>query len=278
MYAANPIKQALAQGRVVIGTMIVQVRAPAVIQLFAQYGLEYVFIDMEHGPYTVESAADLIQVARLAGIAPFVRVPETQYQLYSRMLDAGAQGIMTPRVETVEQVERIMRYTRYPPVGERGFSRLAAHVNFADVDVAQYVAWANANLVNIIQIESKRAVDNLEALIAVRGVDGVIMGMDDLSLSLGVPGDTQHPLAEEALEHVVAVCQRAGMPWGLHLPDVERLERWIGRGMQLATFSSDIWMLQRALRDGVGRLRSAGRRAEMEGGTGFREGLYPSAR
>ncbi len=258
-FTPNPIKQALVQGKPVIGTMIVQERAPAMVQLFAQYGLDYLFIDMEHGPFSFETAADLIQVARLAGITPFVRVSDTQYSIYARALDAGAQGIMTPRVETVEQVERIIRFSRYPPLGQRGFSRLAAHLNYTDidVDVAAYVEHANNNLVNIIQIETRQAVENIEALIAVPGVDGVILGMDDLSLSLGVAGDTRHPLAEEMLERVVAACQARGVPWGLHLPDLDRLEKWIERGMLLVTYSSDIWIYQQALRSGVGRLRQA---------------------
>jgi 2-dehydro-3-deoxyglucarate aldolase/4-hydroxy-2-oxoheptanedioate aldolase len=256
-FLPNPIKQALVEGRPVIGTMIVQERSPAIVQLLAQYGLDYLFIDMEHGPYSFETAADLIQVARLAGITPLVRVSDTQYSIYARVLDAGAQGIMTPRVETVEQVERILRFSRYPPLGQRGFSRLAAHLNYMEVDVPAYIAYANSSLVNIIQIETRQAVENIEALIAVPGVDGVIMGMDDLSLSLGIPGDTAHPLAEEMLERVVSACQARGMPWGLHIPDLDRLEKWIKRGMLLITYTSDIWIYQQALRDGVGRLRQA---------------------
>jgi len=250
----NPIKDALVQGKAVIGTMIVQVREPAIVKLFAEFGLQYLFIDMEHGPYSIETAADLIQVARLAGITPLVRVGETQYHLYARVLDAGAMGIMTPRVETVEQVRNIIHYTKYPPVGGRGFSRLAAHVNFSEVDVAAFVQQANQNILNIIQIESRLGVENIEAMIAVPGVDAVIVGMDDLSLSLGVPGETRHVLAEEMLEKIVQACRARGLPWGLHLPDADRLESWIRRGMQLVTFSSDIWMLQQVLRKDVRQL------------------------
>lgn len=258
MFSPNPVKQALRAGRTVIGTMIVQVRAPGIIQLFAEYGLDYFFIDMEHGPYNLETATDLIQVARLAGITPMVRVGETQYTLYSRLLDAGAQGIMTPRVESVAQVEQVVRYTKYPPLGQRGFTRLAAHVNFSDIAVADYVPWANENLLNIIQIESAAAVDCIDALIRVPGVDAVVVGMDDLSLSLGTPGDTKHPRVEAALARIVGACEAAGLPWGLHIPDAERLAQWIGRGMKLCTYSSDVWMFQEILRANVPVLRRAG--------------------
>jgi 2-keto-3-deoxy-L-rhamnonate aldolase RhmA len=253
----NSIKDALAKGQAVTGTMIVQVRDPAIIQLYAEFGLEYLFIDMEHGSYTLETAADLIQVARLCGITPLVRIGETQYHLYSRILDAGAMGIMTPRVETVDQVRQIIQFTKYPPQGIRGFSRLAAHANFQEINVADFVQNANQNLLNIIQIESRLAVENLESMLAVVGVDGVIIGMDDLSLSLSVPGETRHPLAEEMLEYIVQTCQNKGMPWGLHIPDVARLQTWIQRGMQFVTYSSDVWMLQKVLSRDVQDLKQS---------------------
>lgn len=254
----NPIKEALAEAKVILGTMIVQVRSPAIMQLLAEYGLDYVMIDMEHGSYTVENAADLIQTARLAGISPIVRVADIRYDWYSRLLDAGAQGMMTPRVNTAEQVRQIVQFTKYPPMGERGFSRLAAHVNFAEIDFHAYVQWANENIVNLIQVESKQGVENLAEMIAVPGVDGVLVGMDDLALSLGVAGNTQHPLAEQALAQIVATCEAQGMPWGLHIPDSARLIHWLERGMTIATYSSDVWMMQDVLRENVPRLRAAG--------------------
>jgi 2-keto-3-deoxy-L-rhamnonate aldolase RhmA len=256
-FPPNPIQQALKSGRPVIGTMIVQERAPAMIQLFANYGLEYFIIDMEHGSYSIETAAELIQVARLAGITPLVRVNEPHYHLVSRLLDAGAQGILTPRVETTEKVERLLCATHYPPQGERGFSRLAAHLNYADVDVAEYVAYANDNLVNLIQIETVKGVEEIEKLITIPGVNGVIVGMEDLALSLGLGGNTKAPQAVEMLERIVAACQAHHVPWGLHLPDVERLEQAIHRGMQLVTFSSDVWMYQQVLRQDLPVLRRA---------------------
>lgn len=265
MLFPNPVKRVIQQGRLAIGTMIVQVREAAIVQLFAQYGLDFVFIDMEHGPYSLETAADLIQVARLAGITPLVRVGETRYHQYSAILDAGALGIMTPRVESVEQIRAINRFMKYPPEGERGFSRLAAHVDFAEINFQDYVIQANNNILNIIQIESKLAVDRLEALIAEPGVDAVVVGVDDLALSLNVPGETHNGLVEEMLTRIVAACNARRLPWGLHVPDVSRLEYWIGHGMRLAIYSSDIWMLQKALREDVQRLQNRSQHTSSHG-------------
>jgi 2-keto-3-deoxy-L-rhamnonate aldolase RhmA len=258
----NPIKQALSEGRAVIGTMIVQARAPAFIQLFAEYGLDFVFIDMEHGSYSLETAANLVQVARLSGITPLVRVCETGYQWYARLLDAGAQGIMTPRVESPQQVREIVRYTKYPPLGQRGFSRLAGHVNYTEIDFGSFVSYANENLLNIIQIESSTAVDHLEDILAAPGIDVILVGPDDLALSMGVTGNTRHQVVEQALDRIFAACEGHHIPWGLHLPDAGRLETWLRRGMKFATFSSDVWMMQQVLGQDMPRLRAAARAVE----------------
>lgn len=256
-FPVNPIQHALKTGQIILGTMLVQERTPAMIQLFAGFGLQYFILDMEHGSYSIETAADLIQVARLCGITPLVRVNEPHYHLVSRLLDAGAQGIMTPRVETVEKVHKVLSASHYPPLGERGFSRLAAHLNYAEVDMAEYVAHANVNLVNLIQIETQAGVEAIDELITVPGVDGVIVGMDDLALSMGLAGQTNAPVVVGMLERIVNACQQHHIPWGLHLPDVERLQLWLRRGMQLVTYSSDIWMLQQVLRSDLPVLRKA---------------------
>jgi 2-keto-3-deoxy-L-rhamnonate aldolase RhmA len=94
-------------------------------------------------------------------------------------------------------------------------------------------------------------------MLQVEGVDGVIVGMEDLTLSLGIPGDTRHPLVDEILEVIIQACQKNGISWGLHIPDVGRLQTWIRHEMQLVTYSSDIWMLQRLLRDDAAELRQS---------------------
>jgi len=256
MNELRTIKEKLLVGQPVIGSMIVQVRTPAIVQLFAEYGLDFIVIDMEHGPYNVETVADLIQTARLAGIAPLVRVGEVHYHLYSLALDMGAQGIISPRIENVEQVRSINRFMHYPPAGERGFSRLAAHVNFAEIDSREYVQWANEYLLNIIQIESKQAVEDLEILLSEPGIDGVLVGIDDLALSFNLPGETSHEKVEEALQLIFETCIRKGVFWGLHSPDANRLAGWMERGMNFILYSSDIWMLQQALKKDLKLLRS----------------------
>jgi len=262
-HVQTPIKTILHEGKTIIGTMLIQARAPAFIQLFAAFGLEFVIIDMEHGSYNLETAADLIQVARLAGITSLVRLGEVQYTLYSRALDAGAQGIVTPRVESASTVQDILRFTRYPPEGERGFSPLGAHGDYnigpglPGPSSQEFVRRANRDLLNIIMIETRRGLENIDSILSISGIDGVLVGLQDLALSLGLAGDTTHPEVEAALERIMTACQHHSTPWGLHIPEARRLAGWIKRGMQIACFSTDIWMIQQVLRDALPILRDA---------------------
>jgi len=115
MLRENRVKRALKQGRVVVGTMICEMRSPAIALIMAGAGFDLIFIDMEHGAYAIETVADLIKVARLAGIVPLVRVPDPHYFLLSRPLDAGAMGLMVPHVEDLATAEHIVRSVRFPP-------------------------------------------------------------------------------------------------------------------------------------------------------------------
>jgi 2-keto-3-deoxy-L-rhamnonate aldolase RhmA len=249
------LKNLLAGGKPVFGTMVVQVRTAAVMQIFASAGLDFVVIDMEHGVYNSETTADLVQVARLNGLAPLVRVGELRYHLYSLALDMGALGVISPRIEHPEQVRSIQRSIKYPPAGERGFSRLATHALLTDQDYRSYTQWANDELANIIMIESQTAVEHADELLSEPGIDGVIIGIDDLALSMGLPGDTGNKKVEEAMTHVFQTCKQKGIPWGFHALEASRMQGWLEQGMQLFLFSSDVSMMEHSLRQGLEILR-----------------------
>jgi len=127
----NALRERLRQGKPVYGTMIQAVPLPAIGQIMALAGCDFLFFDMEHGPFNMETIATMVQVARLAGVTPLVRVPNDEYHLMVRPLDAGAQGIMIPRVETKAQVERIVESALFPPKGKRGCSVAKGHNDFA---------------------------------------------------------------------------------------------------------------------------------------------------
>ncbi len=251
----NKVKRALQRGEVVIGTMIQESRSPAIAQILANIGFDFMFIDMEHGAYDLETVADIIRVARLAGICPLVRVPDPEYHLMARPLDAGAQGVMIPRVEAREQVERIVERVRYPPVGVRGVAASRGHTDYRRQKLRSLADWLNQETLIVIQIERRRALERVEELVSVPGVDVALVGTNDLALSLGVPEPTDQAIIA-GVERVITACREAGVAPGIHLRDVEALGRWMRRGVRMIACSTDVDLLQEAASRALEHLRA----------------------
>lgn len=257
----NQVKRKLQAGEAVFGTMISDLRSPTVIQMLAYAGYDFVFIDMEHGPYDMETVADLIRVARLSGIAPFVRVPDLSYPFLARPLDAGAQGLMIPRVETRQQVEYIVDCMRYPPVGSRGCSVNKGHNDFRSEPAETFCPTANGEVMVIVQIERVAAINDIEGLLSVPGVDAAVIGPNDLSLSLGVSSNPMTPAIVEAIGKVAAAGAKYGVHTGIHVGDLEVIRYWAERGMRILAHSSGLGFLSAGANESVASLReiAAGR-------------------
>ncbi len=252
----NKVKRALQRGETVIGTMITEVRNPAIAQILAVAGFDFMFIDMEHGSYNMETVADTIQAARLAGICPLVRVTNPEYHLMARPLDAGAQGLMIPRVETVEQVEHIVASTKYPPRGLRGCSVLRGHSDYQREKVKDFIERMDAENLVILQIEGKRAIESIDDLVSVPGVDAAVIGPNDLSISLGVPGQMDHPLLRESIDRVIDACRRRGVASGIHIGNMEALKGWMRKGMRFIAYSTEVSFILGAGKAAVDELRA----------------------
>jgi len=186
---SNALRELLSQGKPAYGTMIQDVRTPSVGQIMALAGCDFLFFDMEHGPFNLETVADMVRVTRLAGVTPLVRVPDAEYHLMCRPLDLGAQGIMIPRVETKAQVEHIVECTVYPPLGRRGCSVNKGHNDFVPQNLWEFSEQANQENLIVLQIERRRAVESIEELLSVPGVGAAVIGPNDLALSLGIRSD-----------------------------------------------------------------------------------------
>src|ERR1700726_1084671 len=189
----NLVKQALAEGKLQLGTGFGQLRPPEVARILAAAGFNWAFVDTEHGGFDLETVQDICRVANLAGLCPIVRVGDLKYTLVARALDCGAQGVIFPRVESVELLEKGISWTKFPPLGVRGFGLTNQQANYEAVTMPQIMEHMNANTLVVMQIETKRAVEMREELLAVPGIDAVFIGPADLSISLGVPGEFQHP-------------------------------------------------------------------------------------
>jgi 2-keto-3-deoxy-L-rhamnonate aldolase RhmA len=254
---ANAMREKLQQGEPVYGTMIQAVPMPAIAQVMGLAGCDFVFFDMEHGPFNMETIASMVQVARLTGVTPLVRVPNDEYHLMARPLDAGAQGIMIPRVETRAQVERIIECTMFPPVGNRGCSVSQGQNEFASQNLWAFTEAANQENLIILQIERAAAVAEIDDLLAVPGVGGAIIGPNDLALSLGVREDDQLGALEEPIQRVLDAALRRNIPCGLHIADLGWLMEWQRRGMKLICYSTDLNFLRNGAASGMETLRLA---------------------
>lgn len=249
----NHVRKALEAGKAAIGTMVVEMRSPAVAMLMANAGFDFMFLDMEHGTYDLATAADIIKTARLVGIVPLVRVPDAQYDRIARILDAGAMGIMVPRVETRETVERIVEAARFPPVGKRGLSIGKGNNDYRGASLREFVDHAEANIMVILQIERKVAVENIDDLLSVPGVNAAVLGPFDLAVSLGAD-DIHAPAVAEAIDRVVEAGKRHGVATGIHVRDIEMVEHFARKGMQLLAFSTDLNFIMEGAQSAVQQL------------------------
>jgi 2-keto-3-deoxy-L-rhamnonate aldolase RhmA len=251
----NLLRRKLAAGQRCVGTMVVESRQASVMTLLAHGGLDWVILDNEHGPFSIETLADLSRAARAAGVTPIVRVPELSYAHVVQPLDAGAQGLMLPRVTERAQVEQVVRWMKYPPAGQRGAVLGRGHTNFLAGPLADTLEGLNRESFLVIQIETVEAVERLEALLSVPGVDAALVGPTDLSLALGVPGKMDDPVLVRAIEAVLAACEKHGVVPAIHTNDVQMTASWARRGMRLVSINSEAGLLMAGVRAAVATIR-----------------------
>ncbi|MCX7845408.1 MAG: aldolase/citrate lyase family protein [Dictyoglomaceae bacterium] len=252
----NKVKRALKEGKTVIGTMVSDIRSPGIAQMLATAGFDFFVLDTEHGPFDMETVQDMAFSAKGADITLIVRVP-TRYGHHnlSRPLDAGADGLLIPQVETIEEVKNIIEATRYHPLGKRGMALRRAPNNYAKGNPQELTQNVNNEVLIILQIETKSAIDHLEDLITIEGVDAVLIGPNDLSQSLGFPGQINHPLVQEYIQILVDKCNRLNFPCGIHLESPDTLIPWMEKGMRVIMCSNDINIIVDTFTNIVKRLR-----------------------
>jgi 2-keto-3-deoxy-L-rhamnonate aldolase RhmA len=216
--------------------------------LYADAGLDYVWIDLEHTMVNPERVAATIRLARLGGITPIVRIPELQPGLVRSLLDNGAQGIILPLVEDAGVVEELVSWCRFHPGGKRGVGNpLFAH-DYGDTSLIEHVEQSDDEVLVAVQVESLSAVDAIDEISAVEGLDVAILGLADLSVSYGVPGDVKHPKVIEAGERVLEAVARRGVAGGVagfnvRTSDQAALTEWAQRGARFLQLFGDVGLL-----------------------------------
>jgi 2-keto-3-deoxy-L-rhamnonate aldolase RhmA len=253
----NPLRAKLAAGEVAYGTMIMDVRSPSIGQIMARAGCDFVFFDMEHGPFDLAIIADMVKVTRLEGLTPLVRVPGDAYEWLVRPMDAGAMGVMIPRIETKAQVERIVECLMYPPVGIRGLSADKGHNDFNAQGMWEFAEQANKENLIILQIEQAKAIENIDELFSVEGVGAAILGPNDLAMSMGVHEKDTLAALESTIQIVLDSAKKHHIPCGIHIANLDWLMEWQHRGMQLITYSTDINFLRSGIQSAITKLKDS---------------------
>lgn len=239
----NSVKKALKEGKVQLGTSYGQLRSPEVGRILAAAGFHWAFIDGEHGSFGIETIQDVCRMANLTGLAPIVRVADLQYHLVARALDNNAQGIIFPRIEDAETLATAVSWCKFPPLGVRGCGLTPMQVDFQAIPIPQVVEHFNEETLIVLQIETQRGVDAREEILSVPGIDAVMVGPVDLSISLGVPGEFTHPKMVAAMEAIRDTCIAKGIAPGTQTRNLELAKFWKARGMRFLGCSSEWAMM-----------------------------------
>jgi len=212
-------------------------------EIMAKAGFDWLAIDMEHSAITLSEAQELIRVIDLAGCIPLVRVGDNDPALIKRVMDAGAYGIIVPMVNSVSDAIKAVSAVKYPPMGTRGVG--LARAQGYGLEFKKYKNWINENSIVIVQVEHVEAINNLEGILKVEGIDASIIGPYDLSASLGYPGDFKRKEVKSAIAQYVKVCKRLKKSAGFHVvhPDAEDVKAKRKEGFNLIAFGVDMLFL-----------------------------------
>jgi len=251
----NPLQDRLAAGETLYGTMVFEFLSAGLPQILQAAGASFVFYDMEHSGFSYSEIKTQLALCRGLDIVPLVRPRATTHEHTAQLLDLGALGLLFQMCETAEQAEEFVRLTRYPPSGQRGAMFGGAHDDYSALTVPQIIDGAHERTMVCVLIESEKGVANAEEIMSVPGVDVAHLGHGDLSLSLGVPGDTNHPKMQAGIDAILAACEQHGKAAACLAGDVATGIGWVNRGFQMISYNYDIGLMKSALRSGIDQIQ-----------------------
>ncbi|QDT44371.1 5-keto-4-deoxy-D-glucarate aldolase [Gimesia alba] len=231
----NKIKTLLSQGEVALGVGMPDA-SEILAKLSVDTGIDFLWIDLEHRPYSVNEVKHLPEIARRKGCMPMIRVPGLDPIYFKKALDIGANTIMVPQINNAEEAKLAVQYAKYPPEGTRGVS--PDWTMFMDFSFDDYLPHANEETAIVAQIESPEGIENIEEIAAVDGIDVVFAGPMDLSASLGIIGQTQHPELLKLLADFPKRVARANKPAGITFADLDRCRQAIDEGYRFVNIGS----------------------------------------
>ena len=253
----NQARRRLAAGELALGMGLRQARTVDIATIAKTSGFDWIFIDMEHSSMDVDLASQLAMAALSVGIAPLVRVPGHEHHHASRLLDNGAQGIVAPHVDTVEEAKRIASACRYPPVGHRSMAGAQPQLGFRTLPPAEATRLVNEQMLITVMLETPKAIANADVIAQVEGVDALLIGTSDLCAEMGIHGQLGDSRVAEAYKTVIAACKKHGKYPGMGgVYETKLMEKYIGLGMRMILSGSDLSFMMAGARARTEFLRS----------------------
>ena len=238
----NRFKQALKAGKAQIGLWS-SLSSSYTVEVIAGAGFDWLLLDMEHSPNDLESVLGQLQAAAPYPAHPVVRVPWNEMVTMKRVLDIGAQSLLVPYVCSAEEAAAAVLHVRYPPGGVRGVAGTTRATRFGRIQ--DYARHAQDELCLLVQVETRGALDNLEAICAVDGIDGVFIGPADLHASLGYPGETANPEVKPLIDEAIRRIRKAGKAPGILTPNESDARHWLQCGALFVAVGADVGILAR---------------------------------
>jgi 4-hydroxy-2-oxoheptanedioate aldolase len=228
---------------------------PAFIETMGYAGFDFVIIDLEHGPNSVQSVQNLIRAAQIVNTLPIVRVKENTPSVIKEVLDIGAGGIHVPQIRNVEEAKEVMQLAKFAPAGMRGVDRFVRAGNYSSMDKFQYFAEANEAVI-VLALEGTEAIQNVDEIMSVEGIDIIFVGPYDLSQSLGVTGQTDHPLVTEKMVEIIDKCVPKGIAAGTFVETTEDAKKWRDLGMRYISYSVEVGIFFQACQEIVRKIKT----------------------
>lgn len=242
--------------KIMTGSMLSEVCFPNIAMMYKNAGLDFTIIDCEHGAFDYSQVAATVTAFRLSGVRAIVRIPEIRREPITKYLDMGADGLLTPMVRNADDAKRLVGFGKYQPIGNRGLSINRAHSRYAPGDMNEYLAAANRRVGLYVQIELESALEDVENIAAVDGVDGIFVGPTDLSMALGVFDQLDSPTLLNACRRVAKAAADAGKPSGIITGNMGLIKACRGYGMSVFCVGSETRLLSSGLK-GIGKDISA---------------------
>lgn len=228
---------------------------PAFIEAMGYAGLDFVIIDLEHGPNNIQNIQNLIRAAQISGVFPIVRVKEENPSVMAEALDIGAGGIQVPQITTKAEAEAVMKRTKFAPLGERGVCRFVRAANYSAKDRFEYFNDANKT-VTVLQIEGQKGIENLDDILEVEGIDVIFIGPYDLSQSLGITGDIDNPLVENKMLEIISKCNEKNITVGTFTDTIKNAKKWKSLGVKYIAHSVDVGIFYETVKNTVNNIKN----------------------